>query len=189
MTPVPFDEERFSRWMAYVLRHNPSRYGLEVDQHGCVDFGQFVSITTRRYPELTDTRIRELVEGNLSQRFELVGTRLRARYGHSIPVEPSGAPVEPPEALYHGTEKGRLTQLLSEGLKPMDRQMLHLSETIDDALAVATRKTDQPLVLRVLAKQAHAAGITFHREGRVYLTRYIPPEFLALTSDPDAQPQ
>ncbi len=166
--------------MAYVLRHNPSRYGLEVDQHGCVDFGQFASIATRRYPELTDARIQELVEGNLSQRFELVGTRLRARYGHSIPVEPSGDPVEPPEALYHGTEQGRLTQLLAEGLKPMDRQMLHLSDTRDEALAVAARKTDQPVVLRVLAKQAHAAGVPFYREGKIYLTRHIPPEFLAL---------
>jgi len=32
-----FDAERFSRWMAYVLRHNSARYGLQPDRHGYVD--------------------------------------------------------------------------------------------------------------------------------------------------------
>ena len=182
---LPFDEERFSRWLAYVLRHNPTRYGLEPDRHGFVDLAQFLSVATHRYPDLTEERLKSLLAGTLSQRFELVGSRLRARYGHSIPVEPVGVPVEPPEHLYHGTESGRMPQLLSEGLKPMDRRWLHLSETVEDAVAVARRKTEQPVVFRVLAKQAHAHGVSFYREGKVYLTQQIPPEFLALETPPE----
>ena len=173
--------------MAYALRHNPSRYGLEPDRHGFVELAPFVSIATRRYAELTEERLRQLVKGPLAQRFEIVEDRLRARYGHSIPVEPVGEPIEPPELLYHGTASDRTAALFSEGLKPMDRRMLHLSETIEDALSVARRKTDQPAVLRVLARQAHVRGIAFYREGRVYLVKEIPSEFLALESVPELQ--
>jgi putative RNA 2'-phosphotransferase len=188
IAPLPFDEERFSRWMAYVLRHNPTRYGLEPDRHGFVDLGQFLLIAKRRDPDLTDERLRQLIAGPLSQRFEIVGTGLRARYGHSIAVEPAGEPVEPPELLYHGTESGRMSQIFSEGLKPMDRNLLHLSETIVDALAVARRRTDRPIVFRILAKQAHAKGVSFYHEGKVYLARHVPPEFLALEPIPEEYP-
>ncbi|MBI3087346.1 MAG: RNA 2'-phosphotransferase [Candidatus Omnitrophica bacterium] len=186
--PMPFDEERFSRWLAYVLRHNPDRYGLVLDRHGFTDLEPFLLIAVRRSPELTEERLRELIAGPLSQRFELAGNRLRARYGHSVPVEPAGEPVIPPDFLYHGTEPGRADAILREGLKPVERRMLHLSDTLEEALAVARRKTDQPRIVRVLAKEAHARGISFYHEGRVYLTAQIPPELLTLEARAPDQP-
>lgn len=53
MIPYEFDAERFSRWMAYVLRHNPARYGLSPDRHGFVDVEEFLRIAQRRYPKTT----------------------------------------------------------------------------------------------------------------------------------------
>ncbi len=81
--------------MAYVLRHNPERYGLQPDRYGYVDVEEFLRIAKRRYPDLTPERLRQMVESGGSSRFELNGTQVRARYGHSIPVEPVGPPVEP----------------------------------------------------------------------------------------------
>ena len=178
LVPYEFDAERFSRWMAYVLRHNPARYGLQPDRHGYVDLEEFFLIATRRYPSVSPEQLRSLIEAGGSGRFQIAGSRLRARYGHSIPMEPPGPPIEPPARLYHGTEAFRIEAILSEGLKPMDRRMLHLSDTIEDALAVARRKTDQPVVVRILAREAHDAGIAFYREGKVYLASAIPPAFL-----------
>ena len=180
MIPYEFSAERFSRWMSYVLRHNPIRYGLQPDQHGYVDLEEFFTVATHRYPGISPDQLRALIEAGGSGRFEIVGNRLRARYGHSIPVAPPGPPVEPPERLYHGTEAGRISAVLSEGLKPMDRRMLHLSESIDDALAVARRKSDQPAVLRVEARDAHRNGVAFYREGKVYLAADIPARFVAV---------
>ena len=178
MVPYEFDAERFSRWMAYVLRHNPGRYGLQPDRHGYIDLAAFLLIAQRRYPALTPEQVRGLVDTS-SSRFEIAGSRLRARYGHSIDVEPPGPAVEPPAHLYHGTEAAHLPAILQRGLLPVDRRMIHLSETIEDALSVARRKTDQPAVLRILAHQAYAQGISFYREGKVFLAREIPPAFLA----------
>lgn len=183
MIPYEFDAERFSRWMAYVLRHNPVRYGLQPDKYGYVDLEEFFLIATHRYPGVSPERLRGLIETGGSGRFEIFGNRLRARYGHSILVEPSGAPIEPPARLYHGTEAGRTQTILAEGLRPMDRRMLHLSETVEDALAVARRRTDRPVVLRVLAKDAHRAGIAFYHESHVWLVASIPIQFLAVESE------
>lgn len=175
-----FDAERFSRWMSYVLRHNPVRYGLEPDRHGYVDLAAFLDVAQRRYPAVRLEQLRGIIEGGGAGRFEVTGARLRARYGHSIPVEPASPPVEPPTVLYHGTDARGVEVILREGLKPSERQMLHLSEMREDAVAVARRKTDQPAVVRILAREAHQIGISFYREGRVYLTSAIPPQFLVV---------
>ena len=63
--------------------------------------------------------------------------------------------------------------------------MLHLSETSEDALAVARRKTEQPIVWRIDAQAAHRAGLAFYREGKVFLVAQVPPPFLALEVTPE----
>lgn len=178
MTPYEFHAERFSRWMAYVLRHNPARYGLQPDRHGYVDLEEFLRAAGHRYPDLTPDEVRGLIASSGASRFEVTGERLRARYGHSIPVEPVGPPVEPPPSLYYGTEASRAAAALAGGLEPVDRRMLHLSGTADEALTIARRKTDHPALLRVLAQEAHRAGIAFHRESTLYLVSRLPAQFL-----------
>ena len=180
MIPYEFDAERFSRWMSYVLRHNPTRYGLQPDRHGYVDLDAFLHVAQQRYPEVTLERLRQLTESGGTGRFEVLETRLRARYGHSIPVEPPDAPVAPPTQLYHGADAAEAESILLQGLTPRDRQWLHLSDTLEDALAVASRKTTQPVVIAVAAREAHAAGQAFYRESKVYLTASIPAQFLQL---------
>ena len=188
LVPYEFDAERFSRWMSYVLRHNPTRYGLQPDRHGYVDLEVFFLIAKRRYPDVAAEQLRTLIEAGGSGRFEISDTRLRARYGHSIPVEPVGAPVEPPERLYHGVDATRIETILQEGLKPTDRQMLHLSDTLDDVLTIARRKTSQPAILRILAREAYASGILFYHEGKIYLVGSIPPQFLILETPAEEAP-
>ena len=180
MIPYEFDAERFSRWMSYVLRHNPLRYGLQPDRHGYIDLEEFFLIARRRYPQVTPESLRDLIEHGGAGRFEIIGNRLRARYGHSIAVEPATPAVEPPARLYHGTDATRTEAILATGLFPMDRRLLHLSESIEDALMVARRKSEQPVVFRVLAQEAHRAGISFYHEGKVYLAPQIPAQFLAI---------
>ena len=187
MIPYEFNAERFSRWMAYVLRHNPERYGLQTDRHGYVDMEEFLRIAQRRYPELSPERLRELIASSGAARFELIGNRVRARYGHSIPVEPVGPPVEPPPKLYYGIDAARAELLMAAGLDPADRRMLHLSATLDEALAIAGRKTGQPAILSVLAHEAHQAGVSFYTEGVLYLASHIPARFLQREPIPAAR--
>jgi putative RNA 2'-phosphotransferase len=180
MIPYEFDAERFSRWMSYVLRHNPSRYGLQTDRHGYVDLDAFFLIARRRYPGTDPDKLRLLIEQGGTGRFEIDGHRLRARYGHSIPVDPAGTPADPPPRLYYGMDTARVQACLAEGLKPSDRRLVHLSQSVEDAMTIARRKTDQPVVLQVLAEEAGQAGVMFYKEQQVYLATEIPARFLAI---------
>ena len=176
--PYEFDAERFSKWMAYVLRHNPARYGLQADRHGFVDLEEFVRIAKRRYPQASEETLKQLIDAGTASRFELIENRLRARYGHSIPVQPSSEPVEPPAFLYYGLEAMRLPAVLAEGLKPLDRQLLHLSDRVEDAWAMIRRKTPHPAVVRVDAARASKDGILFYLEQKVNLAASIPAAYL-----------
>ena len=184
MIPYEFNAEQLSRWMAYVLRHNPQRYGLTPDRHGYVDLEALLQIARRRYQDVSPQRLHEFLQSAEAARFEVAGPLVRARYGHSIPVDPVGPPVEPPPRLYHGTEAARVASILADGLAPMDRRLLHLSATLEEAWAVAARKYERPAVVRVLAQEAHRNGVAFYRERNVYLASHIPPPFLV----PDAAP-
>ena len=179
MIPYEFSAERLSRWMAYVLRHNPDRYGLQPDRHGAVDVETFLQVARQRYPELSWEQFQEFLTTEGSGRFELVSGRLRARYGHSIPVEPAGSPVEPLPQLYHGTDRSQLAEILAAGLSPTERRMIHLSETAEEAVTIARRKTENPALLRIRAQEASRAGVPFYRESNLYLALSIPAAFLS----------
>src|SRR3989338_4807358 len=155
LVPYEFDAERFSRWMSYVLRHNPDRYGLQPDRHGYVDVDEFLRIAQRRYPSMTPERLRALIDGAGAARFEISASRLRARYGHSISADPPGPPVEPPARLYHGADAALATTILTEGLRPMERRMVHVSQTAEEALSIARRKTSQPVLIAIDATPPH----------------------------------
>ena len=187
MIPYEFNAERFSRWMAYVLRHNPERYGLQHDRHGYVDLGEFLRVAKHRYPDLSVERLQQLIESVGTSRFEVAGSQVRARYGHSIPAEPVGPPVEPPPILYYGIEASQAESVLTQGLLPVSRRSLHLSLTKEEALAIAKRKTGQPAVLRVMAQDAHRSGIAFYRESTLYLVSQIPLPFLSLEPHDEAE--
>ena len=119
--PYEFSAERFSRWVSYVLRHNPTRYGLQPDKNGYVDLEAFFDIAKKRYPNVNHDDLREIIETTGMNRFEITENRVRARYGHSIAIEPAAKPALPPDFLYHGTTREQLDAIYSQGLQPSAR--------------------------------------------------------------------
>ena len=61
------------------------------------------------------------------RRHEVVGDRIRALYGHSLPGKLRRETAKPPAMLFHGTSPEAAEKILREGLKPMRRQYVHLS--------------------------------------------------------------
>ncbi len=131
---------------------------------------------------VSEEKIRALAQGD-SRRYEVVGNRIRARYGHSVAIEAPGAPIVPPEWLYQGTSPEALVNIRAQGLRPQDRQFVHLSTTRQDALAVGKRHSQEAVVITVLARQAHEAGVTFYQaSSAIYLAREVPPHYLRFGS-------
>ncbi|MDI6703977.1 MAG: RNA 2'-phosphotransferase [bacterium] len=173
-----FQRVKLSRLMAYILRHNPAKFGINLDRYGFSKLPDFLSAVRLVHPWVEMTHVLDIVERSTKRRFEIVEDKIRATYGHSIEVEPLAKPIQPPEFLYHGTSPEALEEIKRGGLKPMRRQWVHLSISKEDALEVGRRKAQTPTILRIKADLAHKNGVNFRREGDVFLVKAIPPEFI-----------
>ena len=175
-----FEPERILRTLAYALRHDPWQFGLDLDEGGWTPIDQVVeALRFDRYEWalLEWSHVELALQG--SGRYEVRSGRIRAAYGHSVPLGILPAVCVPPPALFHGTADEALPMILRDGLKPMGRRFVHLSSDRAYALRVANAKLGNA-VLVVLADQAHAAGLTFRRANEhVWLTEPVDPPFLA----------
>jgi putative RNA 2'-phosphotransferase len=172
--------ERLSRFLTFLLRHKPKDYPLSIDREGFAPWHEVVDMVQERFYDVTEEQIRSLVDKAEKQRFELRGDRIRATYGHSFPVDLSGTAAEPPEKLYFGAARDLAQSMLRNGLKPRDRQYVHLSVTAEEAEAVARRHDPSPAILVVDAQAAHSEGIHFYESGPLFLTENVPAKFLSL---------
>src|SRR5262249_42923347 len=131
----------------------------------------------------TEDDLRRMIAESEKKRHELGDGRIRALYGHSAGQEVVRKPEPPPEVLYHGTSPASVAVILRDGLKPMTRQNVHLSVDVETAKRVGGRKTrgrrEEPVILRVRAGAAHAAGRPFYRgNDQVWLADAVPAEFI-----------
>ncbi len=168
---------KVSRYMSYLLRHNPENLGI--DEEGFVDLDELLGKLQKKH-----SIDRHLIEDMVNQkdnitRFEIVGNRIRALYGHSLDVKIEFEEDKTVEMLYHGTTPESLHKILQHGLRPMKREWVHLSPSREIAASVGERRTSKPVVLEVDAKAARKNGLRFFRAtGQVFLCREVPPDYL-----------
>ncbi len=170
-----------SRTLSHALRHAPDEYGISLDAQGWVSLGDMVAALQRlpTFDGVDATDLREAIAAGGKRRHEIVGGRIRAVYGHStgMPIEYSAA--KPPDELFHGTTAAAAAVIAREGLRPMRRQYVHLSETPELARLVGARRTEIPIVLSVRAGDAARSGAEFFPTGdSVWLARSINPRWI-----------
>jgi len=91
---------KVSKYMSYLLRHNPD--GLIMDEYGYVDLESLVKRVRERF-QVDKDFILKIVEKSERQRFEILGGKIRALYGHSISVKLKLKEDAAKKKLYHGT--------------------------------------------------------------------------------------
>lgn len=182
---------KLSKFLALILRHQPERFALELDDEGWASLPEVMEIL-RGLPNFrwaTRADVMAVVEegsGDGKRRFQVEGKRIRSCYGHSIAQPILYEPCTPPPILYHGTSPEVLASIRREGLRPMERQYVHLSPDTETAIRVGTRHDARPVVLTVRAAEAHATGIEFYQaDDAVYLAKRVPSEFLEGFDDAD----
>jgi putative RNA 2'-phosphotransferase len=174
------DMVRLSKRISTWLRHHPEAIGLTMDGAGWVAVDQLLTNAAARGRRFSRAQLDEVVAGNNKRRFEFddTGTLIRARQGHSIPVELGYAEATPPEVLYHGTAQNTLPLIWRDGLLPMRRHAVHLSPDTETAVNVGSRH-GRPAVLAVAAARMHSDGFAFSvTENGVWLADAVPAEYL-----------
>lgn len=177
-------KERLSRYLSYLLRHNPSSLELTLDSDGFARLDDLVSAlqTQVQWGWVTRNEILSVLRYGEKKRFEILGDKIRALYGHTLQRKLQHEPVVPPETLYHGTSRKSVQSILSGGILPMRRQYVHLSSSVAEARTVGLRRDEKPVVLRVLAGEAHKSGVKFFRAESLFLSEPMPPKFIELES-------
>jgi putative RNA 2'-phosphotransferase len=176
-------QSSISRAISHALRHEPWLYEIELDEEGWTSVDALVAALRQADPawaELSSATLAEVIASSDKRRHEMAGDRIRALYGHSLAGRLRRAPAEPPPVLFHGTSPRAAPVIESEGLKPMGRQYVHLSVDEATARAVGMRKSAAPVLFRVNAAAAHAAGVVFYEGNeKVWLSDQVPACFVA----------
>ena len=171
------DLVRRSKHLSLVLRHDPASVGIMLDSAGWVDVALLLPAM-----KFTREQLDELVARSDKKRFEYNAdkTKIRASQGHSVEVDLGYEEREPPLFLYHGTSNDLLNTLMREGLKPMDRHDVHLSDNEGTARVVALRRKN-PIVLLVSSGIMAKDGYRFRLSTNgVWLAAHVPPKYLDL---------
>ncbi|RYZ24135.1 MAG: RNA 2'-phosphotransferase [Chitinophagaceae bacterium] len=169
-----------SKFLSLVLRHDPARAGISLDENGWADVAQLIAGISSKGIALDRALLDEVVRTNAKQRFAFdeSGSRIRASQGHSVTVALGYEPQEPPALLYHGTVAAALPSIRESGLEKRDRHHVHLSADTATAQAVGGRR-GKPVLLEVDAAAMQAAGFLFYRsDNGVWLTDAVPPQYL-----------
>lgn len=169
-------EVKVSKYMSYLLRHNPGN--LNMDKYGFVGFEKLLERVQERF-RVDKEFVLEIAEKSSKRRFEIVEDKIRALYGHTIPVELGLREDVAVKVLYHGTTSEAASRILRVGLEPMKRKWVHLSPTRESAMRVGLRRTRRPIVLIIDAGAARRDGARFYKAtDTVYLSKYIRPEYV-----------
>ena len=175
------DYKKLSKLLSYILRHHPEKFNLALEPNGWVDIEILISILRKkpRWSRLTVSDIEKVMELSDKIRYEIKDNKIRAAYGHSIPVEISNPLTIPPEYLYHGTTKTAAEIIKIEGLKSCERLYVHLSQEKEIALKVGKRRDDNPVLIKVMAAKAFNDKIAFYKSSDgIWLSDDIPSKYL-----------
>ncbi|MGA1873906.1 MAG: RNA 2'-phosphotransferase [Thermoplasmatota archaeon] len=188
-----YELESLGRIMAGILRHFPEKFGLQMDEEGFVDIYKLVSAIKRKRGDrmrwLRPTHIIGLVETDPKGRYQVDSNHVRATYGHSIELSMSLPTDNIPERLYYPANPEEVDEVLGGGLQPVDRTMVHLSKTWNDAYEAGIhREGPDPVIIRIDADEAQNNGIIIQRAGKtVFTVEEIPAEFLRLSDEEDIE--
>ena len=167
--------------LSWLLRHDSQSFnkGL-IDENGWRTVDELV-----RCYGFTSELLQEIVAQNNKQRFEYNcnGTKLRARQGHSIPVDVEMAVAtditEDNPYLWHGTSDKFLESIKKNGLISGNRMYVHLSGDKATAIKVGKRHGGETYLICVNAYQMQKDGVTVYisRNGVYNVEKVVEPKY------------
>ncbi|MFP2240417.1 RNA 2'-phosphotransferase [Pseudescherichia vulneris] len=170
-----------SKFLSYVLRHQPEAIGLSLDNEGWAIISDLILCSVKEGYTLDNNLLRNIVDSSDKKRFTISddGLRIRAAQGHStLQVNIAYTEKKPPDILYHGTASRFISAIREQGLIPLSRQYVHLSSDEDTAIQVGQRH-GKPVVLKIKTLNMYEQGFKFFQaDNGVWLTDTVPYWFI-----------
>ena len=173
---------RLSKLLSIALRHQPKVLQIQLDNEGFTNLEKLINQIKKRnnFEWVNRKMINAIIELDNKGRFEINDNNIRARYGHSIPrIKINLKNSDLPEILYHGTNYNAYIKIENEGIKPMGRNLVHLTSFIKDAKIVGSRHHGKLVLLEINVNKAINNGYQIWRAGKnVYVTNFIPKKYI-----------
>ena len=172
--------KRLSKFLCVVLRHAPSAAGVHVNEHGWADVDELIEKVAATGREISREKLEAVVATDSKTRysFSADGKMIRCNHGHTIKVDLELPAIEPPEYLLHGTGDVNVPSIDLQGLKPVRRMYVHLTDDEQMAADVGSRH-GKPVIYRVHAGAMAKDGYVFYRSASgVWLTDKVPKGYL-----------
>ena len=172
---------RLSKFLSWVLRHQPEAIGITLDTNGWTDISSLLQQAALHGHTMSRETLDHIVHTNSKQRFALdtTGTKIRASQGHTVDIALGLTPRQPPKTLYHGTAVTYADPIATKGILKQQRQHVHLSSEITTARQVGQRH-GVPHIFRVDAARMYQDGFLFFlSDNGVWLTDHVPAIYLS----------
>lgn len=180
-SPMSKKYTELSKFLSYVLRHQPEAIGLSLDEDGWAKIAALIICADKEGYRLDHKLIRSLVANSEKKRFTLSedGLYIRAAQGHSTQqVNIKFQEKIPPAVLFHGTASRFLVSIREQGLISKTRQYVHLSSDEATAIQVGQRH-GKPIVLKIKALHMCEQGFKFYQsDNGIWLSSAIPYKFI-----------
>ena len=174
------EKKAASKFMSLILRHDPQKINIILDQNGWADTNALIEGMNRTGRNITFECLKEIVTTNNKQRFKFNDdhTKIRANQGHSIDVDVELRETEPPAVLYHGTATKFIKAIRNDGLISKNRLHVHLSSDEETAANVGGRH-GKAVVLTIDSAGMYKNGFKFYlSDNNVWLTKVVPAKFI-----------
>lgn len=175
------ETKRISKFLSLLLRHQPDLVGLQLDENGWAEVHELIQKSKKKGKDFTLEILEQVVATNDKKRFSFNEdkTKIRANQGHSLKnIDLQFEAIEPPEFLYHGTVPKFMQAIRSQGLQKMSRQHVHLSQDLETATKVGSRR-GVPTILTIRSGAMFEEGFEFYKSANgVWLTDQVPVKFI-----------
>ncbi len=181
-----FEVEKIGRTLAAILRHG--KFGLDMDAQGNVSLKDVMAKIRERNPRMNWLRARHieaLVETDPKGRYVISNGKIRATYGHTIPLDIRLDCEDIPDELFYPDTPEEAEIILESGIFPSDRAMVHLSRGYRDAVRAGSVRTEDPVILVIDTGVCMELGSDIGRAAKtVYLCRSVPADAIDI-ADPE----
>lgn len=181
-----FEVEKIGRTLAAILRHG--KFGLDMDAQRNVSLKDVMAKIRERNPRMNWLRARHieaLVETDPKGRYVISNGKIRATYGHTIPLDIRLDCEDIPDELFYPATPEEAEIILESGIFPSDRAMVHLSRGYRDAVRAGSVRTEDPVILVIDTGVCMELGSDIGRAAKtVYLCRSVPADAIDI-ADPE----
>ena len=175
-----FKVQDLSRFMVYILGHNPSEFGLVPDINGFFTFKELLWAIHEEpgWSHVNQGSINEVLMSDERHLFETDENRIRVLSNHwefnlDIPAD------HVPALLYTPIRRKAHYTVVDKGLIKRDNNPHVLA--VDSLMAerIGKRKDQKPVIIEIMSARAKDEGIFFYSFGNLFIAQEIPPRYIA----------